>query len=72
MNTKLRLSACCIVACLLVGLSALGASANDRPNVIVIMADDKCDAPGAKAVKWAEKTENCESKLSFQTNVSCG
>lgn len=36
----LRSGTCCIAACLLVGLGDLGASANDRPNVIVIMADD--------------------------------
>ena len=40
MNTRLRSSIRCIAACLLVGLSALGAFADERPNVIVIMADD--------------------------------
>ena len=40
MSTMLRSSICLTTVCLLVGLSALGASANERPNVIVIMADD--------------------------------
>jgi len=40
MSTMLRSSICFIAVFLLVGLKTLGASANDRPNVIVIMADD--------------------------------
>ena len=40
MSTMLRSSICLITVCLPLGVSDLGASANDRPNVIVIMADD--------------------------------
>ena len=40
MNTMRRSTICFIAVCLLVGWNALGASANERPNVIVIMADD--------------------------------
>jgi hypothetical protein len=58
MSTMLRPSICFITVCLLIGWSDLGASANDRPNVIVIMADDKC-------WRLIEQAAGCQENSSF-------